>query len=270
MVPFMLPLIMFDALVLKTDRNPLHDGKRKLTGKKKVAVSETFKLDVVKKASKDLNLTINELLLVALSSSMKKWFEELGDTKSNKIQIGMPVNIRWEMYQTFDEVQLENRFAPMQLKVELFKDHEKAIERVGLVTRAMKKLFTKTYATYALTRAIGWFVPAFLAKITGDNLTKPFTLTFSNVPGILRKITYKEVDTTGMFITFITAGRCAVSVNVLSYCENIQFTCLMDTSVGREPADFVKRYSDEIREVMKLADRKALEKAGVDETKKEK
>ena len=133
----------------------------------------------------------------------------------------MPVNIRWEMYPTFEEVELENRFAPMQLKIDLIKDHKQAIKRVGLVTRAMKKLFTKTYATYALTRLIGYIVPAFLAKISGDNLTKPFTLTFSNVPGILTKIRYKTVETTGMFTTFITAGRCAVSVSILSYCENI-------------------------------------------------
>ena len=85
MVPLMLPLILLDAMLLKTDRNPLHDGKRKLTGKKEVAVSDTFALDEVKRASKRLGLTINELLLVALSSTMKKWFEDLGDEKCDQI-----------------------------------------------------------------------------------------------------------------------------------------------------------------------------------------
>ena len=113
MVPFMIPLILLDALFIKVDRNPLHDGVRNLTGKKTVAVSECFGLDKVKKASKALDLTINELMMASLSVALKRWFEEQGEKSINKIHIGIPVNIRWQMYPSYDEVELENKFAPM-------------------------------------------------------------------------------------------------------------------------------------------------------------
>ena len=42
-----------------------------------------------------MDMTINELMICALSVTLKKWFEELGDTKTNKVRVGVPVNIRW-------------------------------------------------------------------------------------------------------------------------------------------------------------------------------
>ena len=117
----------------------------------------------------------------------------------------------------------------------MIKEPSVAMTNVKKLTRAMKKSFTKTYATYAMTLLIGYFSPAFLAKITGDTLTLPFTLTFSNTPGILKPIRYKTVETLGMFTSFITAGKCAISIAILSYCENIQFSCLIDECVKASP-----------------------------------
>ena len=48
----------------------------------------------------------------------------------------------------------------------------------------------------------------------------------------------------------------------------------MDTCVGRDPGDFVKRFSDEIKAVMELANQQAegdsIDKAVESETKKDK
>lgn len=106
------------------------------------------------------------------------------------------------------------------------------MQKVKKVTRAMKAAFTKTYATYAITSLIGYFSPAFMAKMTADTLTLPPTMAFSNTPGILKKITYKGVDTLGMYTTFIAAGKCAFSVAMISYCENIQFTVNIDECIN--------------------------------------
>jgi len=111
--PLFIPLMIWEAIFMKQDRNPLHDGKRKLTGRKQVAISDAFDFKTVKDASRALGITINELMCAALSVSMAKLFEEKGDTKTKRIQIGVPVNIRWEMYKTYEDVKLENKFSPM-------------------------------------------------------------------------------------------------------------------------------------------------------------
>lgn len=94
-VPFMIPFILLDAIKTKVVPNPLHDGKRELTGRKRVYVSKAFKLDECKVASKALNLTINEMMTASLSVTLKKLFEDMGDHKTTEIKIGLPVNIRW-------------------------------------------------------------------------------------------------------------------------------------------------------------------------------
>ena len=77
------------------------------------------------------------------------------------------------------------------------------------------------YTIYLLSMFIGLFVPTFILKLAAEKMTKPFTMAFSNTPGILKKIQYKESTTRGMTTAFICAGRVAISVGILSYAEII-------------------------------------------------
>ena len=96
-------------------------------------------------------------------------------------------------------------------------------------------------------------MPAFLAKILGDNMTKPFTLAFSNIPGIIQPISTKGMKTTGQLTSFISVGRCAVSIILMSYHETIQYSVLVDTCVGIEPNEIVKRFDAAIMKYIELA-----------------
>jgi len=69
----------------------------------------------------------------------------------------------------------------------------------------------------------------------GENLTLPFTTTFSNTPGILKPVSYKGVETLGMYTSFINSGVCAMSIAILSYSNNIQFTVNVDECIGTDP-----------------------------------
>ena len=70
-VPFMIPIIFFRESMRTIDKNVLHDGKRKLTGIKKIALSGNHKFSDVKTASRALKVTINELLTAALAVAIK-------------------------------------------------------------------------------------------------------------------------------------------------------------------------------------------------------
>jgi NRPS condensation-like uncharacterized protein len=54
--------------------NPLHDGKRDLSGIKHVSTSKDYKLKDIKELSKRLNLTINDILTACLASGVKSYF----------------------------------------------------------------------------------------------------------------------------------------------------------------------------------------------------
>ena len=185
MVPFMIPSLIKNELRRKCDRNVLHDGKRALTGKKKVALSDPYEFAEIKATSKILKVTINELLSSSLAVAMKNLFEERGDKDTNTIQLAMPVNIRWGPYATYDDVKLENKFSPMPVKLPICSDPEESLKKVKPVTSKMRTDFKKTYATYVIAICIGYFMPAWVAKINCDVLTRPVTLTFSNIPAFM-------------------------------------------------------------------------------------
>ena len=253
MVPLYLPLILWESYLRRKDRNPLHDGRRKLTGEKKVAISKEFDFLTIKMASKSLGVTINEMLIGALSTAISRLFKEKGDEKSKRIRIAMPCNIRWKYYNTYDEVELENKFAPMPLKIDLTDEPKTALKLASRISREMKRNFTKVYALYFLSLVTSYFTPMFMLKIGAEKVSKPFTMAFSNTPGVLRKIHYKDVETLGMTSSFICSGRCAMAIALLSYAEQIQFSVTLDSCINEDPKVIRKRFEESIEEMIELA-----------------
>lgn len=115
-----MPLLFIDAFATKILINPMHDGVRNLTGVKKCAISDHFKTEDIKDASKALKVTINDLMTSSLSVAVSRYFKEK-DPASNhtKLNIALPANIRWSRYERFDDVKLENKFAPYPLTIPL-------------------------------------------------------------------------------------------------------------------------------------------------------
>ena len=85
----------------------------------------------------------------------------------------------------------------------------------------MKRYFAKVYAIYFISLVFSYLIPVFFLKLMGEKMSKPFTLAFSNTPGVLRRIHYKEVSTLAMVSSFVCAGRVPISVAILSYAEKI-------------------------------------------------
>jgi hypothetical protein len=74
---------MFKGLTIRFSTNPLHDGVRNLTGIKKVASSKDYQFSKIKKASQNHGMTINNLVMTCLSATLKEYFEQEGDTKTD-------------------------------------------------------------------------------------------------------------------------------------------------------------------------------------------
>lgn len=69
--PLYVPNILFKAFSRRIIKNPLHDGKRNLTGIKKAATCSDILIQDVKQTSKRMNCTINDLVTASLSASIK-------------------------------------------------------------------------------------------------------------------------------------------------------------------------------------------------------
>lgn len=77
-------------------------------------------------------------MTAALSLGVKRYFKSQGDNETDAINIAIPVNIRWEPYSTFDSVELENKFAPMTIRLPLINDVKTQLNDITRVTKNMK------------------------------------------------------------------------------------------------------------------------------------
>jgi hypothetical protein len=173
---------------MKVDKNAFHDGKRQLSGVKNVATSKDFYLADVKLASKNLSVTINDFLTAALASSVKQYFEKVGDHQTSQVQIVIPANIRFQHYLTMEELKLENKFAVVPLTIPLNKDMQASLREIPKATQMIRSKFGQIYATYIATKFTMTLLPYFMTNWYMNFSTLAFTFAFSNVPGLLKPI----------------------------------------------------------------------------------
>lgn len=79
---FYLPRVALRMMKIKLQKNPLHDGKRQLSGIKKLGTSSDLRFDEVKAASKHFKVTINDIVTCCLGNAVKQYFVSKNDTET--------------------------------------------------------------------------------------------------------------------------------------------------------------------------------------------
>lgn len=223
----------------RIDHDPLHNVNHKQTGKKLVATSHDLILKDIKQASKKLQITINDLILACIGTSLKQLFAKKEDYKTEKINLVMPANIRYKHYESLKELKLENKFAPVGIVLPLKSDVTEEMGIVAKITKLMKKRFPMVYALYAISYFGIMFGPNTFSSWFLETGSKPFTLAFSNLPGLLKPATFNGSKAIKMIGYFVPAGRCAACIMCISYNEFIKLSCSFDSSLGVHPQELM-------------------------------
>lgn len=133
-VPLFLPRVAWKLMRVKQDLNPLNDGVRKLSGRKLSATSSDIRFIEVKLASKQLKVTINDMVTACAGTALKQYFEKKGFNDAKSINIAIPANIRFAHYPTWEAVKFENMFAPCPMTIPLESDLGLSMTKVHKVT----------------------------------------------------------------------------------------------------------------------------------------
>lgn len=80
-------------------------------------------LNKIKTASKKKSITVNDIIMCALTTSLNSLFEKRKE-KVDSVTLMIPANIRFKFYETREDVKLENKFAAIPLKVPVTKTME--------------------------------------------------------------------------------------------------------------------------------------------------
>jgi len=127
--PFMIPKLLLSSVFTRKDNNMMTQQKTKFTGQVNCWTSEQLEFMEIKKLSKSMGVTINDLVMCAITTSLGKIFKEKKDP-AEKIQILIPANIRFAFYPTREDVKLENKFAGIPLQVPLTQDMQSAYPQI--------------------------------------------------------------------------------------------------------------------------------------------
>jgi len=76
------------------DTNPMTRLTPYNSGVKRGFFAKEFSVEAIKKKSKQHNVTINDLIMTAISMTMKEYFLRKGDEKAHRILMFIPYNFR--------------------------------------------------------------------------------------------------------------------------------------------------------------------------------
>ncbi len=206
-----------------------------MSGKKIAATSTDILFKDVKAAARKEGVTINDFITSCMATGVKQYFELKGDKKTNKLNIVLPANIRFQHYGSWEKVKFENKFAPVPLVIPLDSDIKKSMQLVAPVTAQLRSQFIDVYATYAGTYYFCMFAPYYIQNWFLMYSTTPYTLAFSNTPGILKPLIFENKKSIKMQYYFIPAGRTGMGMSCLSYVDYFKITLTVDSSIMTDP-----------------------------------
>jgi len=166
MVPFQLLVVGYQimcTIMTKVGGNFLTNNKDKMTGIMNCKSSRELHFQKVKAVSKHLGITINDLVMSALSVAVRRLFKEHKDF-NEKIQMVVPVNIRFGFPPSREATRVENKITALPLILPLCDTFTQANKEVAKITKLLKNNFFQIYAMYAFTLILNSLTPAFVPR----------------------------------------------------------------------------------------------------------
>ena len=159
-----IPFIAVGTVLEKKDQNYIQTRKEKpFSGDLNVASSKQLDFRLLKLLSKKIDVTINDIVTSALSTSMNVLFKDNNDLAEN-FSVVMPANIRFKFYASPQDIKLENKFAAIPLKIPLTASMPEAYPKIQKVTKVLKNSISQVYAMYALTYWSNALLPRYFPK----------------------------------------------------------------------------------------------------------
>ena len=88
---------------------------------------------------------------------------------------------------------------------------------------------------YVFAICTSLLLPRSVNRYLTNLMSLPFTLAFSNTPGILRQLDIGECKLVEVTNAVVPGGRIGICITCLSFAGSIRITCLSDTGILDQP-----------------------------------
>lgn len=194
--------------------------------RKLVGAASPHDLAVIKVAAKALGVTINDVLLAAVTGGLRQVMAHPRD-----LRILVPADIR----ALHPASRLGNRFGLLFITLPVATvDRRNRIHRVAEQTLRRKRS-RQPLATYILLQLVGQF-PALAARIAVAILGQSASAIVTNVPGPPKRLQLngKTLDSVTFWVP--TVGKVLVGISCLSYAGQVQLAVTCDAALAVSPA----------------------------------
>jgi WS/DGAT/MGAT family acyltransferase len=214
-----------------------------LHGTRRVAWSTPFPLDRVKAAGRRSHATVNDVLVAAVTGSLRSYLQERGDLP-DEVHVMVPFNLR-AMDQPVPR-DLGNDFALILLGLPV--GIEDAGERVRDVKMRMDaiKHSHEGPISFGILGAIG-MTPAQVENRLIGYFSDKASAVVTNVPGPRRQIYLAGSPVRGVLVWAPCSGGLGTTVSIFSYAGEVTVGFMTDIGLVPDPEPLVEAFDHELR-----------------------
>lgn len=211
-------------------KDPPSSLKRKLSGTKRVAWSESVPVDDVKRFAKSQGATINDVLVAALAGAIRQELLCRGDRVPRQLRAILPIDLRSKR----QERDLGNRLGLLFLALPI--GQTTPASRLRVVQRRMSRLKRSPEAIVArrLVELVGKLSPAVTA-IGTRFFARKATMMLTNVAGPKTTLEFGGVPLREIEFWIPHVGEIGLGFSILSYAGAVRMGVTADASCAAEP-----------------------------------
>jgi hypothetical protein len=135
----------------------------------------------------------------------------------------------------------------MPMTIPLVRDLNDSLKETFKVTSKIRNMLGQVYATYAMTFYAGMFLPYFALNWITEYSSKPYTMAFSNTPGLLKPLLFSGRKSLKMFNFVLPTGLTGIGVSAISYVDYFKMGCTADEAIMKDPERIVELMDSNMR-----------------------
>ncbi len=234
-------------MLMSSDPNTAFKGK--LGVRKRIAWTEPFELDTIKKVGKAISTaTLNDVLIATVTGAMRHYLKTR-NTRVNELdlRVAVPVNVR----KPGTESELGNKFSLVFLPLPVhLKD---PVLRLKEVKRRMDRLKTSPdpYINFALLSIMG-YLPPLVAKKAAAVFGNKASGVLTNVPGPRQPLYYAGQEVKNFMFWVPRSGKIGLGISILSYNGKVTVGIASDEGLMPDPEVLLDGFDDEFNALLDL------------------
>lgn len=220
-----------------------------LSGRKHVSWAEPMDLRAIKKQSKALGVTINDLLMAAASGALSHYLNYRNvQPTPRQIHVAVPFNLR-----PLDQPirTLGNEFGLVIVPLPV--GHLTGSKRLQAVRKAMQSLKEGYQAQvfYGMLSVLGKG-PAVVEQTALEVLSQKASLVMTNVPGPTKPLYLAGSKLLQPMVWVPQSGSVGLGLSILSYNQTVQFGVVADHNLVPDPQVLVNFFQESVDELLAM------------------